>query len=211
MKRWILITCPLIAIFIFSSFGFRLYNVEVPEALKVNDTTPFVFPQDEAFFRKLNVKPPFLGSRYVGFKEALAFKESQGKYTAVNSFGYMGKYQFGINTLALVGVRDSLQFLKNPALQEKVFEKNISRNKWILRKDIKRFVGKRINGIEVTESGILAAAHLAGPGNVKQYLRSYGKIDVMDGYGTTIATYLKKFSGYDISMIAPIKNPRIKI
>ena len=209
MKRWILITCPLIAIFILSSFSFSIFSVEVPDALKVKEPSPFLFPQDKAVFEKINVQPPFLGSKYIGFKEALAFKESQGNYAAVNSFGYMGKYQFGVNTLALVGVRDSIHFLENPALQEEVFEKNIARNKWILRKDIARFVGKRINGIEITESGILAAAHLAGPGNVKQYLRSFGKTDVMDGYGTTIATYLKKFSGYDITLIKPIKNARI--
>lgn len=209
MKRWILFTCPLIVIFIFSSFSFSLYNVEVPEALKVKEPPPFLFPQDKAYFEKMNVRPPFIGSRYIGFKEALAFKESQGSYSAVNSFGYLGKYQFGVNTLALVGVHDSIHFLENPSLQEEVFEKNIARNKWILRKDIKRFVGKQINGIEITESGIVAAAHLAGPGNVKRYLRSFGRADVIDGYGTTIANYLKMFSGYDITMIKPVKNPRI--
>ncbi|WP_047245139.1 hypothetical protein [Maribacter thermophilus] len=209
MKRWILITCPLIVIFILSSYGFSLYKVTVPESLKIKEPMPVLFPQDETFFKNNLVQPPFLGSRFVGFKEALAFKESQGNYLAVNSFGYMGKYQFGVNTLELVGVYNMENFLKDPALQEKVFKVNIARNKWILRKDIKRFVGKYIKGTEITESGILAAAHLAGPGNVQQYLRSYGKIDVMDGYGTTIATYIKKFSGYDITLVEPIKNPRI--
>ena len=42
---------------------------------------------------------PYLEKDFVGFKEALAFKESQGKYTAVNTFGYLGKYQFGKTTL----------------------------------------------------------------------------------------------------------------
>ncbi|MDX1364484.1 MAG: peptidoglycan-binding protein LysM, partial [Arenibacter latericius] len=85
----------------------------------------------------------------------------------------------------------------------------LSRNKWILRRDIKRFVGKKINGQEVTESGILAAAHLAGPGNVKKYLRSYGKSDVNDSFGTTVSYYIKRFSGYDISHVAAIRNPKI--
>jgi hypothetical protein len=56
---------------------------------------------------------------------------------------------------------------------------------------------------------MLAAAHLAGAGNVKRYLRSFGKKDVMDDYGTNIAYYLKEFSGYDISSVEAIKNPRI--
>ena len=36
---------------------------------------------------------PYLQKNFVGFKEALAFKESQGKYRVVNTLGYLGKYQ----------------------------------------------------------------------------------------------------------------------
>jgi len=57
-------------------------------------------------------------------------------------------------------------------------------------------------GIKVTESGILAAAHLAGPGNVKRYLRSGGTFAFADAYGTTIKDYMKKFSGYDLSAVS---------
>jgi len=77
----------------------------------------------------------------------------------------------------------------------------LSVNKWILRKEIKRTVGKRINGILITESGILAASHLAGAGNVKKYLRSWGKVNFKDAYGSNIEHYLKKFAGYDTSFI----------
>lgn len=143
----------------------------------------------------------FLEKDIQGFKEALAFKESQGRYTIVNTFGYLGKYQFGKGTLELVGIYNPNKFLKNPALQERAFLANLSRNKWILRKDIKRSVGKYINGIVVTESGILAAAHLAGPGAVKKFLRSRGELAFSDGYGTTIEQYMKKFSAYDVSAI----------
>ena len=62
-----------------------------------------------------------LDRSYVGFKEAIAFKESQGKYTVVNSLGYLGKYQFGASTLKLIGISNSSSFLKNPKLQEKAF------------------------------------------------------------------------------------------
>ena len=87
----------------------------------------------------------------------------------------MGKYQFNLNTLKMFKIKNAERFLNNPELQEKVFLLNIKRNKWILRKDIKWFVGSIINGSLVTESGILAAAHLSGPGNVKKYLRGNGK------------------------------------
>lgn len=143
----------------------------------------------------------FLEKDLSGFKEALAFKESQGRYTVVNSFGYLGKYQFGKGTLELVGIYNTKEFLETPALQERAFLANLSRNKWILRKDIKRYVGKRINNIPVTESGILAAAHLVGPGAVKKFLRSQGKLAFSDGFGTTIEQYMKKFKAYDVSEV----------
>ena len=108
-----------------------------------------------------------------------------------------------------MGVHSTQEFLKNPILQENVFELNVARNKWILRRDIKRFVGKRINGTVVSESGIIAAAHLAGAGNVKKYLRSYGKNDFSDAYGSTVAYYIKRFNGFDISSVRPIHNPKI--
>ncbi len=146
---------------------------------------------------------PHLGKNYNGFKEALAFKESRGDYFTVNTLGYLGKYQFGAETLKLLGIYNPTQFLYNPELQEKAFMANAERNKWILRKDIKRFVGKKIGGIQITESGILAAAHLAGPGSVKKFLRSYGQNDFQDAFGTSIRHYLKKFSGYDTSLIIP--------
>jgi hypothetical protein len=144
---------------------------------------------------------PYLGKSFVGFKEALAFKESRGNYTCVNTYGYLGKYQFGKGTLKLIGIHNPSKFLKDPKLQEKAFIANARRNKWILRRDIKNFVGKKINGVLVTESGILAAAHLAGPGSVKKYLRSYGMNNFADGYGTTVSIYMKKFSGYDTSFL----------
>jgi len=146
---------------------------------------------------------PKLGKSYVGFKEALGFKESRGNYKTVNQYGYMGKYQFGKGTLSLIGVHDTELFLESPELQEAAFYANASRNKWILKRDIERFVGKKINGIHITESGILAAAHLAGPGSVKKYLRSWGANAFSDAFGTTIGYYMKKFSGYDTSFVQP--------
>lgn len=152
---------------------------------------------------------PYLGKTYLGFKDALAFKESRGNYFSVNDFGYLGKYQFGIETLELIGIYTPNQFLYNPELQEKAFMANASRNKWILRKDIDRFVGKKINGIEITESGILAAAHLAGPGSVKKYLRSFGRNRFSDAYGTSISYYMNRFSGYDTSVVVPDKEAKV--
>jgi hypothetical protein len=151
---------------------------------------------------------PYLGKSFVGFKEALAFKESRGDYSSVNALGYLGKYQFGAETLKIIGIHNPAAFLSNPALQERAFIANAERNKWILRRDIKNFVGKKINGVVITESGILAAAHLAGPGSVKHYLRSYGVQDHEDSFGTSVQYYIKKFSGYDMSFLKANKKAK---
>jgi len=152
---------------------------------------------------------PFTGKTFLGFKEAVGFRESQGKYSKINTLGYLGKYQFGLSTLKRFKIYNSYQFIKDAQLQEDAFLALCSLNKWILKRDIKRSVGRRINGIRITESGILAAAHLAGAGNVKKYLRSNGSEDFSDAYGTNIEHYLKKFAGYDTSFVEAIKRPKL--
>lgn len=152
---------------------------------------------------------PFLGKAYLGFKEAVAFKESRGNYRVVNDFGYLGKYQFGVETLRAIGIYNPTDFLYTPELQEKAFMAYAQRNKWILRKDIAQFQGKRISGIIITESGILAAAHLAGAGSVKKFLRSYGNDTFSDAFGTSVRSYLKRFSGYDTSSIVADRKAKV--
>ncbi len=152
---------------------------------------------------------PLLGKSFTGFKQALAFKESRIDYNCVNTLGYLGKYQFGSSTLKRINIHNTKKFLKDASLQEDAFLALLSVNKWILRKDIKRSVGKRIKGILITESGILAASHLAGAGNVKKYLRSGGKTNFKDAYGSNIEHYLKKFAGYDTSFIVADKHAKI--
>lgn len=211
MKRWISFFGHLAIITVLTSFAtlnFETTRKVVPEALKVNNTMNFTVSQNDISDEVFQISI-FLGNTFLGFKEAVGFKESQGSYSSINTLGYLGKYQFGAGTLRLMGVHDTDQFINNPQLQETLFEMNVARNKWILRRDIKRFVGKKINGVEVTESGIVAAAHLAGAGNVKKYLRSYGQKDFSDAYGSTIAYYLKKFGGYNISDVKAAHNPSI--
>jgi len=161
--------------------------------------------EKESFSKNYNI--PFVGNSFNGFKEAVAFKESQGNYNEINTLGYLGKYQFGKSTLKRFKIYNTQHFLKTPKLQEEAFIALCSVNKWILRKDIKRSIGKKINGIKVTESGILAAAHLAGAGNVKKYLRSNGKYTFKDAYGSSVQNYLQQFSGYDTSFIEANKKP----
>lgn len=156
-----------------------------------------------------DIMVPFTGNSYVGFKEALGFKESRNRYHIINKFGYLGKYQFGKSTLRRLKVYNAEKFLKNPEQQERAFKALCSLNKYILRKDIRRSVGHKINGVVITESGILAAAHLGGAGNVKKFLRSNGDSNFSDAYGSSIKYYMKKFSGFDVSSIEADRNPII--
>ncbi|WP_324719486.1 peptidoglycan-binding protein LysM [Salinimicrobium sp. HB62] len=199
----------------FYSFSTReaqdLTDAVLEEFKTVNEELSFEVPHapDAVSFDPQLRSYPELGKSYVAFKEALGFKESGGDYKVINEFGYMGKYQFGRGTLKLIGVRDTNLFLNSPDLQEAAFYANASRNKWILRKDIKQFQDKVINGIKITESGILAAAHLAGPGNVKKFLRSNGTNSFSDGFGTSIKHYFKKFEGYDTSFVVPDRKAKV--
>ncbi|GLB52363.1 hypothetical protein NBRC110019_14030 [Neptunitalea chrysea] len=155
------------------------------------------------------ITPPFTGKSFTGFKEALGYKESRGNYFVTNQLGYLGKYQFGKKTLRAFGIHDTKKFLNDPELQEKVLIAYMARNKAILRKEIKKYVGKRINGVYVTESGILAAAHLGGAGNVKKFLRTSGSHVFRDANGTSIKFYMKKFAGYDLSFIKADRKAKV--
>lgn len=149
---------------------------------------------------------PFLGKSFLGFCHDLGFIESSGNYRAVNRLGYLGKYQFGRSTLNWVGIYNTSRFLNSPSLQEKAFKALISKNKWVLRDYINKFNGQSINGVKITESGLLAAAHLGGAGNVKKFLDSNGEIIFKDANNVPITKYMKRFVNYDISQILPNNN-----
>jgi hypothetical protein len=177
----------------------------------INSTTEIALvPTEKEVSPIIKSNIPFVGKSFNGFKEALAFRESGGRYDIVSSFGYLGKYQFGESTLKRFNIHDKEHFLENTELQEDAFMALCSLNKWILRKEIEKKVGKKINGIEITESGILAAAHLAGTGNIKEYLRTNGKHKFTDAFGSSMQHYLKKFGGYDTSIVEADKNPKVQ-
>jgi hypothetical protein len=161
-----------------------------------NEELLYQFPSEKPS-DYINQSLPYLGKHFIGFKEAIAFKESQGQYRLVNSLGYMGKYQFGTSALRFIGINSNAEFLNSPELQEKAFVALLKINKSKLQDVIEEYRGKTIDGVRVTESGILAAAHLGGAGSVRKYLESNGRKKCKDGYGTTVRSYLKQFAGYE--------------
>jgi len=132
------------------------------------------------------------------FLEDMGMRESSGNYKAVNQFGYLGKYQFGRRTLNALGYEDvtNREFLANASIQEEAMYALLIHNKKILRRQIEKYHGQTVNGIFITESGILAAAHLAGPGNVKKFFRK--GYEFKDGNGTKMTSYMVLFSGYKL-------------
>lgn len=132
------------------------------------------------------------------FLTSIGRRESSNRYDIVNRWGYMGKYQFGRKTLNALGYKNisNKQFLSNPKLQEEAMIKLLKHNKHILRKEIRKYCGTQKHGVYITESGLLAAAHLAGPGNVKKWLRRGKRF--RDGLGTDLTEYLQLFGGYKI-------------
>jgi hypothetical protein len=140
---------------------------------------------------------------YQSYAQKIGEKESGGKYDAVNTLGYLGKYQFGalaLQDMKLVKKGTSLKdlddpanwnieggkkaFLNNPQLQEDTMVKYTKQN----------FASLNRIGVINDESsqqeiaGYLAASHLLGPGGAKQLAQ--GKVG-SDAYGTSSATYFK--------------------
>lgn len=154
---------------------------------------------------------------YRDFLEALGERESSGSYTVVNTYGYLGKYQFG--ELALIdlgyytkdgtakndwqadhwtgkdGVDSKADFLASPEAQENAI-RAFMKLQWQYLGDTQRFAGQTIGGLKLTESSLLAASHLLGPGTVTAFLEGGAVSSPKDGYGTTITEYLTLFSGY---------------
>ena len=97
----------LIIIFLFSS-SFNSYNDLNLDTKSVETNLNF------EVLNYFDVEIPnyvFLQRDFNGFKELLAFKESTGNYKRINKFGYMGKFQFNLNTLKMYRVFNAKKFI----------------------------------------------------------------------------------------------------
>lgn len=138
--------------------------------------------------------------QYSEFVTGVAIAESGNRYTAKSCSGtFKGKYQFGPDALQDIDI-DAKQFTSSPYYQEKAMLLYLRKNKEYMATYLSMYEGEVINGIEMTESGILAAAHLGGHVNVKKYLRSNGEDVFKDGNGTSIEKYLVEFAGYELNL-----------
>jgi hypothetical protein len=140
---------------------------------------------------------------YGSYVQKIGEKESGGKYDAVNTLGYLGKYQFGamaLQDMGLVKKGTSLKGLDNPSNWnieggKQAFLSNAQlQEDTMLRYTKQNF--KTLNRIGVINkdsspqevAGYLAASHLLGPGGAREL--SKGNVGA-DAYGTSSATYFK--------------------
>lgn len=135
------------------------------------------------------------------FKFAIASRESSNNWKNYNPYGYIGKFQFGKAALKSTGFGhvDFVDFMNNPSVfteqdQDKAMDSLLHFNTFVLGDYIDKYQGKiYLDSIKITKIGLLAASHLAGPGNVKRFLKTQGKYNPQDQMGTRLSDYLVTF------------------
>jgi len=196
MKR--LLLTILISVMCTGIMAFTVNRMTAPpiETKIVSTVSEIVLPEIKVEAPKLEIKI----RDHKKFLEDIGFRESSGNYKAVNQFGYLGKYQFGRNTLNAIGFEDvsNYEFLSQPNTQELAMATLLKKNKHTLRREIKKYSGQTINNIYITESGILAAAHLGGAGNVRKFFRKGYEFE--DGNGTKMTSYMVRFADYNLDI-----------
>ena len=141
----------------------------------------------------------YLGDLGVDFRKLNPEKEKQRINTIRTTFDkndWKGEWS-GKN-----GIHSFNDFLTKPELQLMAVSDWINflcKRMQIL--NFNQYYGKIINGVEVTESGAIASAHLMGEGGLATFLGSpvfTKKSAVSDGLGTHISSYLSMFGGFDL-------------
>ena len=145
-----------------------------------------------------------------------------------NSLGYIGFFQFGEAALIDLGyykhwnnnsdktkindwtgswvghngVNSLSDFLKSPTKQIQIIGEWIDLLcKRLRNRNFNEYYGKIINGIEITESGAIAGAHLVGEGGLGSFLGIpgfKGNYNESDGNNVHISKYINMFNHYDL-------------
>ena len=137
------------------------------------------------------------------FLEAIALFESNNRYDVVNSYGFLGRYQFSPRTIKHLGY-DILNedFLRNNRLQDEIMLAYMRENYVTLRPYIEEYNNTTHKGMHITTSSILAGAHFAGAMGMKRFLlNKLDSIGTVDANGMTLRKYMTKFSDYNVEEI----------
>jgi hypothetical protein len=134
------------------------------------------------------------------YLKQISYIESRYEKTARRENSqYLGLFQLGIDVRKTVNMDDVCEkvFLNHQEFQYLAMIKLLKHNKKLLQKYIDKYSGKVIDGILVTESGILALAQL-GIGTTKKYLDS-GIIPESDDNGNPPRKFLI-LGGYQLQL-----------
>jgi hypothetical protein len=135
------------------------------------------------------------------FMLQVAYTESRyNKHAKRDSSQYWGLYQIGREERRVAGYGDMPMavYLNHPEIQDLCMIELLKYNKKQMRHVIDKYSGRIVDGILVTESGVLALCHVAGCGGASQYLSS-GIIPERDANGNPIRSFLK-LGGYDLRL-----------
>lgn len=149
---------------------------------------------------------------YDDFFAKLGFRESTNRYNVVNQYGSLGKYQMGEGAFVDIGlskldsnpfnndysagftgkwgINSVNDFLNSPEAQEKAIREYMALQFTYLQ-PVWEYDGQTINGVKISTSGMLAAAHLLGWDGAKAYLESGGSYVPADNFGTPITEYMQ--------------------
>ena len=163
------------------------------EQIDISEVSMPIVEEDESDSRKDILR----------FLEAIALFESNNRYDVVNSYGFLGRYQFSPTTIRHLGY-DILneEFLRNARLQDEIMLAYMRENYVSLRPYIDEYNNTNYKGMYITTSSILAGAHFAGAMGMKRFLlNKLDSIGTVDANGMTLRKYMTKFSDYNVEEV----------
>ena len=129
----------------------------------------------------------FSSSQFSAYAAAIRQRESTDDYQNVSTKEgdtFYGAYQFGPSALTDAGFLDNhgnwttlaesfgvssySTFLSTPSAQDAAFQ-NFTQKNFEYLHNFQSYIGKTIGGVHITESGMLAGAHLLGERNLKNF------------------------------------------
>lgn len=107
-------------------------------------------------------------------------------------------YQWNGTCGGVGGINSYTDYLNSPAAQDgAVRAHNSSLIAQMRARGMDRFFCTTVNGVVVTPSGMIAAAHLVGAGALNMFLKSGGARQAADAFGTKATDYLDLFKNYE--------------
>jgi hypothetical protein len=115
---------------------------------------------------------------------------------------YIGLFQMGYSARQSIGLHkiSEEEYLDSPELQKKSMILWLKYLKKELKPEIEKYDGKFVELYYITESGLLAMAHLCGAEGVRQFLRSNGRYIPSDGNGKRGTDYLQQYGRYNLEL-----------